>query len=580
MNHGNPSSEHVEQTDLRSRHKRILTSSVTGVVVSATFLAVGLAFRNVLIVAVCALLTVVCGAAVVLSRHPGNERLVGWLQLGSTWLGLFACAGLTGGLASPAAWFVLTLPVAAAQLYGWRAGRFWTAAAIVQLLLLLLAGLWGWTPPPPPSAGLLLTSALSALFVVAVAGFKVSTYEEQREVRDSELRESLAQLAAALERAEAASEAKSRFLANMSHEIRTPMNGVLGMTSLVLTDELTQLQRERIETVHRSGEVLLSILNEILDISRIESDQVVLEEVDFSLPQVVMDVVDLLRPRAGEKGLELTAELVPDLPRWVRGDPGRLRQVLLNLLGNAAKFTEEGWVRVSVAPAGPDRVRFEIADTGIGIRDDQVADLFRPFTQADASTTRRYGGTGLRLAISRGLVELAGGAIGARGRPEGGSVFWFELDLALGNPPLDTPAETPRALEPSAPQPRIRVLVVEDNQINQIVASSLLEQLGCSVGVASDGAQAVQAVQGERWDLVLMDCHMPTMDGFEATRRIRDREGDGERVRIIAMTAGASSGDRSACLDAGMDDFVSKPVSLSRLEQVVNPTAAAPRPER
>ena len=555
--------------------KRVRTSSSAGAAVSAAFVVLGVFVGNSLLIVTCTLMAIACIAAVVLARRPQTARAGGWLLLGSTWFGLFGCASVSGGVQSPAVWFTLLVPVAGAQLLGWRAGRFWTVAAVAQILLLAAtSGLSGVTA----ADGVIWSSALSALSVAIGAGLTFSGYERQRAIRDAELRQSLGQLAAARDRAQAASEAKTHFLANMSHEIRTPMNGVLGMASVMLADDLSSEQRTRAETLLRSGEGLLAILNEILDFSKIEAGHLAFERVDFCLPEILEQVLELQGPPATAKWIELSAELEVDVPRWVVGDAGRVRQILMNLVGNAVKFTSEGEVRVRVKRAGVGRVRFEVRDTGIGVREGAVEELFKPFSQADDSTTRRYGGTGLGLAICRSIVDRAGGAIGAQARPEGGSLFWFELDLPPGTPTPEGPSAF--VSDPAVSLDHLRVLVVEDNAINQIVASSLLKQLGCEVGVAADGAKAVEAVAAEAWDLVLMDCQMPTMDGFEATRRIRQAEGDGQRLTVIAMTAGAMAEDRTACLAAGMDDFVPKPVTMSALEKIVTRAATASRQAR
>ena len=544
---------------------------------------------------------------------------------------------------------------------------------------------------------------ISGLVVLMAIGAAVWGNRLSRELKaiEAQRRSTMAEMERASHAALESARLKSEFLSNMNHEIRTPMNGVIGVTSLLLDTPLTEDQKDLAHTIRRSGDALLAIINDVLDFSKIEAGKLELESIDFDLQETVDEVLDLFAQTVRKKKIELVAWVAPDIQPRFRGDPGRLRQVLTNLVGNAVKFTDRGEVVVHVTPDGnaPFSLRVEVRDTGIGLSKAARSRLFQSFTQADGSTTRQYGGTGLGLAISKRLVELMGGAIGADSVEASGSTFWFTVRLAApeaaagdpvrlnglrvlvvddhavnlrvleshlskagiaatciqdpfgaidmllgaaeGGRPYDlaildqlmpgldgleltrrirsehrletmpivifsssdavtaeiareagaqaclakpvgqrqalravanltrrAPTSPAVSQEPSRPSLGLRVLVAEDNGVNQMVTRRMLERLGCAVEMAGDGAEAIAALTERTFDLVFMDCHMPNLDGFAATTRWREIERTrGTRVPILALSASAMAGDRQTSLDAGMDDHISKPVKLVELQR-------------
>jgi PAS domain S-box-containing protein len=423
----------------------------------------------------------------------------------------------------------------------------------------------------------------------------VITFQDISERRDIERA-----VVRARDAAVASARLKSEFLANVSHEIRTPLNGIIGMTGLLLDSPLNSEQQRQARIVESSANTLLAIINDILDFSRIEAGKMRFEEIDFNLADVIDDTLDSFAGRAHAKGLRLGSIIAADMPTGLRGDPGRLRQVFTNLLGNALKFTEHGEVllRVRLATERDSHVtlRVEVTDTGIGIASGAQAQIFQPFTQADGSTTRLYGGTGLGLAISKKIVEQMAGEMGVDSELGRGSRFWFTTTLAKQTEEHRTDAERRRipslyalrreadipfsstAHAPSASASPAsgtirtgarRVLVVEDNSINQRVAVEQLRKLGYSADAVADGREALEAVSLIRYDAVLMDCQMPKLDGYDTTRELRRREGADRHTIVIAMTAYAMPADRQKCLEAGMDDYLAKPVLIEDLERVL-----------
>ncbi len=385
------------------------------------------------------------------------------------------------------------------------------------------------------------------------------------------LRTAQADLLGQKEVAIAANQAKSSFLAMMSHELRTPMNGVLGMAHALTLTRLDPRQASHIDMLVRSGRGLMSILNDILDISKIESGKLELEIIAFDLHELGQRVQDLWSEAASAKGVRLIFDLAPNTPQWVSGDPTRLRQVMINLVSNALKFTGEGEVRLSIRPTGADRCEIEISDTGPGISEAQQTRLFQIFTQADVSISRKFGGTGLGLAICKQLVALMGGEIGVASREGEGSTFTFTVPL----PPAD-PVEVADDKGAEASLVGIRILVADDNAINQAVARAILEAFGASVCAAGDGCDALKLLRADRFDVVLMDVHMPTMGGVEALSRIRAGEAGPRWMPVIALTADAMAGVDAELLAEGFDDVAPKPINPGELvAKIVAACAAA-----
>lgn len=485
----------------------------------------------------------------------------------------------SGGFYDPNfSWFYV-IPIMGMVVANQKMGWFWTLVIVLTSWVFWMLPDWGVVfesrVAPEDHAGQSFANRLSAIIALSGLGTAFLTSQQSAE---NKMRRALSLLSVEVEerkeaeaKAHAASQAKSDFLANMSHEIRTPMNGVLGMISILLKSELDDEQRDQARTVKHSAEALLTIINDVLDYSKIEAGFVNIETEAFNVQEIIEEVCCLVRPTGEQKGLTIRYEspLLTTTDEFeVVGDPGRVRQVLMNLVGNAIKFTDAGAVTLKLSWEQTEgetvSLLFEVLDDGIGIAADKLDAVFGKFTQADESTTRNYGGTGLGLAISKQLVDLMEGEIGVKSEPGRGSNFWFRLELPIQK----QIAKAASTKEEAKVAVDARVLVADNNKINRTVARTILNTMKCEVYEVTNGQEACDLASEIAFDLILMDCMMPVMDGFHATEILRGRDTD-KRLPIIAMTTKASAADRSKCLASGMDDVITKPLLIQRFVSVI-----------
>jgi signal transduction histidine kinase len=433
------------------------------------------------------------------------------------------------------------------------------------------------TKPVPPDELIKVVQTRLEQHRLRVANQQLVTkLRETNNTLERTVQERTRELKAARDQAMEASRLKSQFLANMSHEIRTPMNGVLGAGNLLAATDLTDEQRAYVDILSSSGQALLTIINDVLDLSKIEAGRLELEPSTFTLLDPFTEVVNLLAPQASAKNIRLSLNADADLPLSVVGDAGRLRQVVTNLVGNAVKFTNVGHVLVDVSAesrsSGDIVLRCAVSDSGIGIAEQDIARLFTEFSQLDTSNARRFGGTGLGLAICDRLVRLMNGEIGCTPNPGGGSTFWFTAPFAVplpDDPGLNVAVASTAPPKGTAPTSAPAILIVEDNETNALILTHMLELLGYRSHTVSNGADALEAAARETYSTILMDCQMPVMDGFTTTRRLRSRFAGDPRIPIVAITATATTEDQERCLAAGMDDYLPKPIIMDRLGAVL-----------
>jgi signal transduction histidine kinase len=552
------------QGDDAVRRARMLVLFPIPIVLCAVPASAEFFARGANLIAWLLLLSVVpCLSGPWLLRRSGNIALVGHSQLAIFWALVILVAVNAGGLGAPALYLLLVAPTLATLVQGAKAGLVWAVIMLVVVAIFATLHALGISPPKQVDDDALRRGHAIVLAVMTVVLTSTAIINENLKtvaVREAET---------AREAAEAANRAKSSFLANMSHEIRTPMNGVLGAGALLRErDDLDDEARDLVEIVHASAEALLVIIDDVLDISRLQAGRVTLVPVSLDVQGLGQSIVNLLHPIAARAGLTLRLHAEVDDAPWLECDAGRLRQVLLNLVGNALKFTEDGEVELRISTAVVDddtaRLTIDVEDSGNGIGPDALSRIFERFEQVDNSSTRQHDGTGLGLAICKQLVELMGGSISVQSELGRGSTFRIELSAPIGIPAV------PSARAPSSSRVRgTRVLLAEDNIVNQRICRAMLENLGCLVDVASNGQEAVEHVDRGHYDVVLMDCFMPELDGFAATEKIRAMPGPAGEIPVIAFTASATMADRDKCKSAGMNDILAKPVQRERLQRAL-----------
>ncbi|MED5372267.1 MAG: ATP-binding protein [Myxococcota bacterium] len=533
---------------------------IIGVVWSLLAIYMGLPFAGLFVIGISLMALVV-----VRETRRGHLDRAGHLTVLLVFAATISALFIRGGVQNSHPAWMLVVPLSAFAVLPGRWGFIWSG-----IVLAVVGAFWtgqhlGWIHVEPlDSDAVWLFNILDFVAILVVSTFFLWSFLEGRrgvlaelDARQIALEREVAERQHAEQVALEVVRARGSFLATMSHEIRTPLNGVLGMADVLLDGDLDTEQRELMEMLRGSGDLLRLLLNDILDLSKIDSGKMDLESVPVDLPGLCEQLLEGIRPQAREKGLQVTLDITPDAPRWIRSDPVRLRQIVGNLLSNALKFTAHGSITLRVRPE-PQGLGIEVQDTGIGMSDQQLARVFRPFTQADSSTTRRFGGTGLGLSISQRLAQLMGGELSASSREGWGSTFQVILPLHA----CDAPSVTDEDIVGLTGLQGLRVLVAEDNVVNQVVISRMLERLDVEVHLASNGREAVAQWEALRPDLILMDCRMPELDGYDATRSIRAQGG---QLPIIALTANNMAGDRQRSLEAGMDDHLGKPIEPQEL---------------